>query len=279
MEKIMFVVEDATNLKIRDYLTKRLGFSTSLIAKVKYDNVFLNGTPVHMRALVNSGDKIEILMPELDSDIEPIDIKLKIIYEDDYILVVDKPKNMPIHPSRGNSLPTLANAVRAYIGKPFVFRSLTRLDRDTSGLVLIAKDQLSCAILSRDIKSGRIQKSYVAIVVGTPNAFGVIDAPIERESEGSIKRIVREDGKRAVTEYHLLSSNGDRSLIKVNLITGRTHQIRVHMAHIGHPLYADFLYGERVDGETYTLRCVELEFTHPITKEQMIITSDYMEVI
>lgn len=277
MDKTIINVTETTGMKIRDYLTKRIGFSTSLIAKVKYDGVFLNGIAVHMRAIVKDGDVIEVNMPKEDSDIEPMDIPLKVLYEDEDILVVDKPINMPMHPAKGNSLPTLANAVRHYIGAPFVFRSITRLDRDTSGIVLIAKNQLASAILSRDQKKGLFTKTYMARVVGQVDEYGLIDAPIERIAEGDIKRIVRDDGKPAKTEYVRVSSDGDTSIVRINLLTGRTHQIRVHFAHIGHPLYNDFLYGERVVPGTYSLRCGELSFPHPKTKEIIKITTDFEE--
>ena len=126
MEKyIEFVTSVDGEMLIRDYLKKRLGLSTSLIGKVKYDNVVLNGVAVHMRATVKNGDKIEITLPEEESEnIEPMDIPLDVVYEDEYLLVINKPINMPVHPSRGNHLPTVANAVRAYIGRPFVFRAV-----------------------------------------------------------------------------------------------------------------------------------------------------------
>lgn len=278
MENMHIIVEGvADEMKIRDYLTRRLGFSTSLIAKVKYDNVILNGTPVHMRAMVRTGDVIDIRFPNEDSEnIPPIDIPLEVLYEDEYILLVNKPRNMPIHPSRGNSLPTLANAVRAYLGAPFVFRSITRLDRDTSGIVLIAKDQLSAARLSRDMREGRFTKKYLARVVGKPSTdSGRIDVPIEREREGEMRRIVRSDGKASITEYEVLSvdENGN-ALLSVTPITGRTHQIRVHMAHIGHPLVGDFLYGERIEGETYRLHSTSLSFPHPATNEYITVLCD-----
>ena len=262
---------------IRDYLKKRLGLSTALIGKVKYDNVRLNGEVVYMRASVKNGDVIEITLPEEESEnIEPIDIPLNILYEDEYVLAINKPINMPVHPSRGNHLPTVANAVRAYIGRPFVFRAVNRLDRDTSGIVLIAKDRLAGAKLYAAMKEQKFGKEYIAEVVGVPSpAHGFINAPIERDEEGSIKRVVRDGGKECLTEYEILSVNTlGNATVRVIPHTGRTHQIRVHMAHIGHPLVDDFLYGERREGETYRLHCASLSFTHPISGELITVKTN-----
>ena len=255
-------------INVREYMKKHLGFSTSLIAKVKTGGVFINGENVHMRASLRQGDVLTVNYPDEDSEgICAVDIPLNIAYEDEYILVVNKPTAMPVHPSRGNSLPTLAEAVKGYIGAPFVFRAVNRLDRDTSGLVVIAKDQLTSAILSRTIKSGGMRKAYYAVIVGEPdNKVGKINLPIAREAEGSMKRCVREDGKESLTRYEIIRSSGNLSLAKIEPVTGRTHQIRVHMAHIGYPLYNDFLYGTRVADGTYFLHCTSLSFEHPYTK-------------
>ena len=273
-------VDISGEMKIRDYLKKRLAFSTSLIAKVKYDNVFVNGTAVHMRHLLKNGDVIKVVFPEEESEnISPIPFSLDVIYEDNDILAVNKPRNMPVHPSRGNHLPTLAEGVRAYFNRPFLFRAVNRLDRDTSGIVIIAKNQLAGAELSRMIKEGRVEKKYIGIVKGVPSVeCGTINAPIERECEGSIKRIVREDGKESHTRYKLLSAMDDgKSVLELEPITGRTHQLRVHLAHIGHPLVGDFLYGERIENETYRLHCYYLAFNHPISGErtELIAKADF----
>ena len=276
MEKLTLTVEGLNApQKIRDYL-KRYGFSTSLIAIVKYDMVRLNNIAVHMRELVKNGDVIEIDMPEEEpTPLIPYDINLDVIYEDEHFIAVNKPISMPTHPSRGNSLPTLANALRHYFGKPFVYRSITRLDRDTSGIVLVAKDRITASRLSALMKSGKIIKKYTALVSGVPYpAEGRIDAPIKRESEDSIIRVVAPDGKNAVTNYSTVSVNADgNAILLVNPITGRTHQIRVHMAYIGHPLVADFLYGNRADGDTYKLHCSALELPHPYTGEALVLRS------
>lgn len=275
MERYVKTVEGVIGeMKIRDYLKSRLGFSTSLIGKVKYGGVILNGEAVHMRATVKNNDIVEVILPEEESDnIEPMDIPLDIVYEDEYILAVNKPINMPVHPARGNHLPTLANAVRGYIGHPFVFRAVNRLDRDTSGIVLIAKDRIIGAKLYESMKSKRFGKIYIAKVAGTPEPpHGFINAPIKREAEGSIRRVVREDGKDSLTEYTVIDvDEGGNATLEVIPHTGRTHQIRVHMAHIGHPLIGDFLYGERIDGETYSLHCSSLTFMHPITDEEITV--------
>lgn len=273
VKELLHTVEGVSGeMKIRDYMKFRLGFSSSLIGKVKYGGVFLNGVNVHMRAMVKNGDALLVHYPEEQSEnVLPIDLPLTVVYEDDSILVVDKPSNMPIHPSRGNHLPTLANAVSFYMKEPFVFRAITRLDRDTSGIVLIAKNQLAAAELGREITVGGMEKVYHARVVGVPTpAEGEISAPIVRECEGSIRRVIREDGKESLTRYRVLSVDGEgNALCEVRPITGRTHQIRVHMAHIGHPLKDDFLYGEESGEAVYYLRCVSLTFTHPMTKERM----------
>lgn len=276
MEKYVETVQGVESvMKIRDYLKRRLGLSTALIAQVKYDNVVLNGEVVYMRATVKNGDIIEITLPDEDSEnIEPMDISLDIVYEDEHVIAVNKPRNMPVHPSRGNHLPTVANAVRAYVGHPFVFRAINRLDRDTSGIVLIAKDRLSGAKLYQAMKDRKFGKTYIALVEGTPKeSHGVINAPIAREVEGGMKRVVRDDGKEAITEYEVIESQGNTSKVKVTLHTGRTHQIRVHMAHIGHPLVNDFLYGTRGE-DTYYLHCNSLSFPHPFKDEAITVVAD-----
>ena len=160
-----------------------------------------------------------------------------------------------------------------YVGAPFVFRSVNRLDRDTSGIVLIAKNQFAASRLAEDMKGGRFEKYYTALLSRCPEKKrAIIDAPIAREEEGSIIRVVREDGKRAVTEYEITEVLPDgRAIASVRLYTGRTHQIRVHFAHIGAPLYADFLYGERIEGKEYDLRCSRLVFPHPVSREMIDI--------
>lgn len=265
----------AEEMRISEYLKNRIGLSVTLIKKVKYGGVFLNGENVHMRAMVQNGDKIEIHFPEEQSEgIPPMDLPLEILYEDAHMIAVCKPRNMPTHPSKGNSLPTLANAVMHYFGENFVFRAITRLDRDTSGIVLIAKTQYAAAKLSEDMKAGKFKKIYTAVVEGIPKEKkGRIDAPIRRERDGEMRRIVAEDGKRAITDYHVIRGREDgNAVLSLRLHTGRTHQIRVHLSHIGHPLLGDFLYGNKSE-DGYFLHCTEMEIPHPITGEILTIVS------
>lgn len=271
---MIFAVKNINGeMKISEYLKSKLGFSSSLITKVKYGGVALNGKVVTMRAAVRTGDKITVAFPEEESEhIEPLNIPLDILYEDDYMLAINKPKDMPTHPSKGNSLPTLANAVAHYMGKGFVFRAINRLDRGTSGIVIIAKDPLSAAKLGKSMKERKINKTYTAIIDGIPDLKeGRIDAPIAREKEGELKRVVREDGKQAITDYKVIDVTDDGNAVcEVKLHTGRTHQIRVHMAYIGHALVGDFLYG--VENENgYSLTCSEISLPHPITNEILTI--------
>lgn len=274
MEKITFYVKDISGeMKISDYMKSKLGFSSSLITKVKYGGVSLNGNVVTMRATVRIGDNITVAFPKEESEnIEPLCIPLDILYEDEHILAVNKPKDMPTHPSRGNNLPTLANAVVAYIGENFVFRAINRLDRGTSGIVIIAKNPFSAARLGKAMKERKIKKIYTAIITGIPDLKeGRIDAPITREKEGELKRVVRDDGKRAITDYKVIDITDDgNSICEIKLHTGRTHQIRVHMAHIGHALVGDFLYG--VENESgYSLTCSEISLPHPMTNNMIKI--------
>lgn len=275
MKSIKATVKDVgEGMCIKDFLIMRLGLSSTLVKRVKYGGVFINGVNVHMRATVRENDTVEVaLSEEKIGTAEPIDIPLNIIYEDELLLAVSKPVGMPTHPSRGNKLPTLANAVAAYLGEGFVFRAVNRLDKDTSGIVLISKDAVTAAKLGKMMKNRKFVKKYEAVLTGVPSPEqGVIDAPIERESPDSIRRCVREDGKRAVTEYRVLRVTDEGNAVaELALLTGRTHQIRVHASYIGHPLVGDEMYGGGCGG--YSLHCKEMSFPHPKTGEILNLES------
>ena len=274
MRALEYIAELDGERTLKEYLPT-LGLSATLIKKIKQAGIYVDGIPCTVRAKVKNGSEIKLILPEEKSEgIPPMDIPLNVVYEDEFLLVIDKPKNMPTHPSKGNNLPTLANGVMAKFGGNFVFRAVNRLDRDTSGLVLIAKDEISASKLSASMKKGLFTKKYLCKTDGIPSPLeGRINAPIRRLEEGNIKRIVAEDGKRAITEYRVIKEVSFGALCEVRLLTGRTHQIRVHMAHIGTPLHDDFLYGTECDGE-YFLRCVEIGFPHPNSGEYITVKAE-----
>ncbi len=275
-EALTFSVgEGDGGLTVREFLSRR-GFSSSLIRRVKYGGIARGGILLRTVDPLSVGDTLTVTLPTGQSEnIPPISLPLERLYEDEEVLVVKKPPHMPTHPSRGNHLPTLANAVAAYVApRPFVFRAITRLDRDTEGLVLIAKDALSALRLSEAMAGGEIRKRYLAVTSRPPTPHeGEIDAPIARESEGALRRVVREDGKPAHTRYRTLAQNEEgHALVALTPLTGRTHQLRVHMAYLGAPLDADFLYGVGREGAYYRLAAVGLEFPHPRTGTKTVIS-------
>ncbi|MDO4488595.1 MAG: RluA family pseudouridine synthase [Eubacteriales bacterium] len=203
--------------------------------------------------------------------------KLRVLFEDSDILIVDKPSGMPVHPSKLHQGDTLSDAVMEYLGIPgdeFVFRCRTRLDKDTSGLVLIAKNPDADRVLSAMMAEKKVIREYEAVVEddGSLPDDGTINAPIARlsENERDIRRCVRDDGQRAVTHYRVLERMPGHARVHFILETGRTHQIRVHMAHIGHPITGDSLYNEG-SCEPFSLRAVRLRLSHPLTHQEMDI--------
>ncbi len=236
-----------------------------------------NGIWAYVTERLIEGDALSLTLIEdaVSEHITPIQTNFSIIYEDDDILVIDKPANMPIHPSMNHHEGTLANGLMHYFNSqniPFVFRCINRLDRDTTGLTIIAKHLLSGGILSRQVSVKSIQRTYQAICQGNVPENGTIDAPIARADDSTIARCVREDGEWAVTHYRRLSycKEKDLSLVELSLETGRTHQIRVHMKSIGHPIIGDFLYNpDYTYIQRQALHSASLTFVHPITKEKM----------
>lgn len=271
-----------TERTISEYLSD-LGYTRKVISKLKEspNEIFLNGNQAFSNASLEIGDilKITIVEDESSENIEAEDLPLQILYEDEDILVVDKPAGMAIHPSINHHYGTLANAVMGYYnrqGIKYVFRCLNRLDRDTSGVVILAKHMLAGAIMSKAVKNGLFHKEYMAVVSGCVKGMGTINAPIGRV-EGSIieRQIDMIKGKDAITHYETIKSGDKYSLLKIVLETGRTHQIRVHMKHTGHPLPGDFLYNPDFrDISRQALHCYKIGFEHPITKESMEFVSE-----
>ncbi len=280
-EFVLDIGNDFKGQDIKFILTNYWGFSGSLITALKKgDCILLNGKKEFVTKVVASGDVLKITLPQANSDnIVPNDIPLCVLYEDEDILVVNKPANMPTHPSIGHYEGTLANGVMHYFrDRAFTFRAVTRLDRDTSGVVLIAKHIVSADKLSKSLISGELTKEYMAVCVGVPSpSKGTIDAPIRREAEGIIKRCIKEDGKPSLTEYEVIEEKGGLSLVKLHPKTGRTHQLRLHLSHIGTPILGDFLYGEEISGERTRLHCHTLCFPHPFTGKAMKITAPLPE--
>lgn len=271
------ITEADEGSKIGEYLRKR-GYSRHVIVHLKKTEkgILLNDEWAYVGQKLNAGDilKTFIIEEESSSQIVPSELPLDIIYEDDDLMVINKPADMPIHPSINNYENTLANALMWYFtqqGESFVYRCINRLDRDTTGLLIVAKNMLSGGILSDMSKKREIHREYLAIAEGMVPEQGVIDAPIARKEESVIERCVDfEKGDRAVTHYWRLDYRNGYSLVRLKLETGRTHQIRVHMKYLGHPLTGDYLYNPDyriLDHQA--LHSWKLEFVHPVTGRLM----------
>ncbi len=261
---------------------KEHGYSSNLIVHLKKtpESILKNGIWSYVNEPLHVGDTLQIHIEENEGsdNIVPNEIPLSILYEDKDILVIDKPANMPIHPSINHYEQTLANGVLWYYTAqqiPYTFRCITRLDRDTTSVTLLAKHMLSASVLSKAMQQKQIQKEYLALCDGVTPEEGTIDAPICRAADSVIKRCVDfENGDSAVTRFVREWTNGQISLVRLKPETGRTHQIRVHMKHIGHPLLGDFLYHPgNYSMNRQALHCASLTFTHPITGEKLTINA------
>lgn len=288
MERILnyHITEDADSLRTEQYLRRR-GFSYQNLTQLKKmpESILINGVWSYMRTPLHSGDILTVHIRETESspNIPPVELPLDIVYEDEDIVVVNKPAGMPVHPSLNNYRNSLANALMYYYqqqDKPFIFRCTNRLDRDTSGLTVIAKHMVSSSILSSMTARHEIEREYLAVVRGsvTPSS-GTIDAPIGRTGSSLIERKIDfEHGERAVTHYHVIKEENGHSLVSLILETGRTHQIRVHMKYIGFPLAGDYLYNPDMEYiQRQALHSCRLSFRHPITGKHMEFTADLPE--
>lgn len=285
MERILKyrITKNDEGKKIKDFLADR-GYSSEVIKKLKKmeESVILNGRWEYMNRELASGDDLIIHIKEDASSekILPVQQSFEIIYEDEDIMVINKPADMPIHPSLNNYENSLANGLAYYFAQkniPFTFRCVNRLDRDTTGLTIVAKHMLSAGILSQQVVNREIHREYRAIVRGNlPQKEGVIDAPIGRKEASIIERVVDfEKGERAVTHYRVVEEKNGHSLISLWLETGRTHQIRVHMKHLGFPLIGDYIYNQDFEYMSrQALHSYKLVFTHPITLEKMEFVSE-----
>lgn len=261
---------------------KHKQYSSPIITHLKRTElgILLNDQWGRVRDILHTDDILKITLAETTTsdNIVPSPLPLSIVYEDEDLMVVNKASNTPIHPSQGNYDNTLANAV-AYLyqkrNEPFVYRCMNRLDRDTSGLLILAKNMYSASLLSSMIKNREIHREYLAIATGFVPEQGIIDQPIGRVDGSTIEREVNPvTGDPARTHFKRIAYKNGYSLVSLKLETGRTHQIRVHMKFIGHPLPGDFLYNPDYSIiDRQALHSYRLSFSHPITKEPLIFTA------
>ena len=270
---------------LRQFLQTDLRLSSKEIKHIKFleNGLTVNGERVTVRRVLKAGDLLCIASEDTETaPIKPVDLPIKILYEDAHLVVPAKPADMPTHPSHDHYDDTVANALAyryAKNGEPFVFRPVNRLDRNTSGLLLIARNRTAAGRLSEAMKSGKIRKSYLAILDGEmPLGEGVIDACLHRTQESIILREVcspdAPDADPSRTEYRVLAVENGHTLVEAHPITGRTHQLRVHFAYIGHPLTGDDLYGTPSDAiARHALHARTLAFPHPVTNEILKVTA------
>ena len=268
--------------RLSSFLKGELKMSTGLMNKLKWgDGIRVNGNPQHTDFAVQPGDTVSVRLDEPPIEYPAQQGELTVLYEDDHILLVDKPAGMLIHPSRSQNTGTLANLVAGYYeknGQKCAFHPMTRLDRDTFGIVLLAKHSHAHSLL----QAGSLQKTYHALTLGGPEAdSGIIDAPIARRPLPSLLRYVNQEGKPSMTQYRVLERQEKLCKLELRPITGRTHQLRVHCAHMGFPILGDPQYGteeaivlsEKL-GLTGQLLCAKtLEFHHPITDQPLRVES------
>ena len=273
------ITEQHNNKTILQFL-KEQGYSHSILVHLKKtkEGILKNGVWAYVSENLSAGDTLQIHWEEdsLSGNIVPVNLPFPVIYEDEDILVVNKPADMPIHPSMNNYENTLANAAMYYFqqkNQPFTYRCINRLDRDTSGLTILAKNMLSGGILARHSGLREIKREYIAIVSGKVKNQDTINAPIARLDGSAIQRCVDfKNGEPAVTHYWKLDYDPEKdlSLIRLKLETGRTHQIRVHMKYAGFPLIGDFLYNPDYRFiQRQALHSAALTFTHPVTGKEM----------
>lgn len=280
MDRIIEYVidQDSDGLRVEQYLRRR-GYSGQNLTEIKRmpESILVNGVHYYMRQTLAAGDRLRVCIRETkcSENVLPSKLPLNIIYEDEDIIVINKPAGMPIHPSLNNYTNSLANALAWYYreqGRPFIFRCCNRLDRDTSGLTVVAKHLVSSSILSDMVRRHKLRREYLAIVRGhlTPQS-GIIDAPLARKPGTIIERTIDfERGETAVTHYQVVDEQNGHSLVSLCLETGRTHQIRIHMKHLGYPLVGDYLYNPDMEYiKRQALHSHRLSFAHPITGRPM----------
>ena len=277
-ELTFFVTKEWDGAKLKSFLRRPCGLSARLLVKLKKEPMGLSINGKHARSvdILHAGDEVRLRMPGDSKLAEARPVPISIVYEDEDLLVVNKPSGMPMHPSPGHDCDTLSNAVSAYYlekGLPLAVRSVYRLDKDTTGLVVIAKNPYAAARLA----SG-IQKEYTAICEGRLCGEGTVNGPIAVMEGHGIRREVNPMGVPAVTHWRAEAQNENYTLLKLHLETGRTHQIRVHMSSLGHPLAGDDMYGGRTDLiSRQALHCGRVSFQHPVTGKTLCFIQELPE--
>lgn len=267
---------------IRHVLKREFYLSANLILKLKKSKkIFLNSEFTYLDRKLNIGDivSVDIDFDEDNSNILSTKMNLSILYEDDYLLIINKPAGIPVHPSLEHYKDSLANGIKYYFEQKDInkkIRPVNRLDRNTSGIVIFAKNEYIQERLSTQMQQNEFNKQYIALCSGAfKNKVGIINANIARKPNSIIERCVSDSGQRAITYYEVLEEKNNISKVLITLKTGRTHQIRVHMAYIGHPIIGDDLYGKPSTLITrQALHAYKIKFIHPITSKEIIIIAD-----
>ncbi|MBR6571015.1 MAG: RluA family pseudouridine synthase [Clostridia bacterium] len=270
---------------IRSVALHAIGMSSGQFKRAKFQGqLLLDGVRVTADVRVKAGQQLELYVPDIaGSKPQTLDIPLHIVYEDEYLYVIDKTAPLPSAPSTRQDTPTLENALYTHLGCPesFVYRPVNRLDKGTSGLMIVAKDAHIQYLLQSMLHTDHFIREYLAVVDGCPPLDeGVIDLPIAKADGATVRREVRPDGKEARTFYRVLR-RGQRSLVRLRLDTGRTHQIRVHMAHLGCPVTGDFLYGTEIPDipMRFALHSAMITLKHPITGRVMTLESELPQAL
>lgn len=269
-----FVAQRKT--KLLSILRRELQLSDGLVRRLKpYEPFRVNGQTAHTDRVIFPGDEIKVIIEEQPPKFPAEHGELHIVYEDEALIVLDKPAGILVHPTANRQEGTLANQLLGYYqrtAQPCAVHVLTRLDRDTAGLVVYGKNAFIHALLIEAMAAGEVQKTYYAEVVGSPaQTEGTIDLPIARLGQGSLLRCVRQDGKRAITHYRVLAKKPATSLLELQPMTGRTHQLRVHCSHLGFPIVGDPQYGGGAGGQRLIAGALTLR--HPLTGQLLHLTS------
>ena len=280
LESVVLPADDGR--KIKFYVRGAMGVSYGQFASLKMrEGMRVNGVPVHANHILRTGDRVEVAIEETGSSLaEPVAGEVDVRYEDDMLMILNKPAPLACQSSSRNAAPALENFLMARYGAGFVFRPLNRLDKGTSGLMCAAKNAHAYQLMQRTLHTGDYLRQYLAVVCGRLEGSGVVDAPIAKEDAATVRRVVDfEKGKPAVTRWESQGVFGEYSLVRLTLETGRTHQIRVHMAHLGHPVAVDFLYGTELAclPGRFALHSARIRLTHPMTGEVLEITSPLPE--